>query len=192
VNRRAIATIFGAAVLLTAAAVAIQISQHPTNGGPLGGGDDAGIVVDAFEAGTPITFGLQHLTNEGASEISVDGIDVLFGDPAVETMGDVLAYGPERLNASETNLFDVRAGWPPGGNAFQAAGATIAPNDPIGLELLVGVTVPSVETGIGTLSGVTVRYHADGQDYVKTFHTGATICPKGHAERCDAFEAALN
>jgi len=191
VKRRTVAVVLVVGVLAVAVAGAAVLSQRQRTGGPLAGGDEAMIVVDAFEAGSLVTYGLQNLTNSGHDEITVRDVKVLVGSPPVVLIDDdVMAYGPSRLVGSDSNLFDVRAGWPPGGDAVPAIGATIAPNDRIGLELLIGVRVPSVDEGIGTLEGVTVRYTAGGREFVRTFHLTMTICPRGHVAKCDSFLAA--
>ena len=182
------------AVLAVAVALAVfWLSQRTWSGGPLDGSDGGGIVVDAFPAGSSFTYGLQNLTYSGDDEITVESVRLVPGDPSIPELGEaVMAYGPSRLDGRLYNLFDVRAGWPPGNDAVPAAGARIRAQDDIGLELLVGLRVPSVEQGIGTLSGVTVTYRADGHRYRKTFRTSVTICPAGHDEKCDSFERALH
>lgn len=173
-------------VLLALCAALIARGDGREQGGPLGGGSDAGIVVDAFSAGSEITYGLQNLTNSGPDEIVIDGVDVLLGEPGLEVVDDVLAYGPSRLETFGYNTFDVQEGWPPTGDAAPLVGASIAPFDRIGLEVLVGVRVPSLGDGVGTLDGVRVAYTAGGRQYVRTFHLAMTLCAHERAHACDS------
>ena len=184
-KRRVVIGCVCGALLVAVTAWLVAVAQRPQQGGPLGGGDEAGIVVDAFYADSAITYGLQNLTNSGPDEILIEDIEILLGDPGLKILGDVWAYGPSRVEREGFNLFDVREGWPPGDHAAPLVGSTIAPSDHIGLELLIGLRVPSVDEGIGTLEGVSVAYTAGGTEYVKTFHVAMTICPRGHAGKCD-------
>ncbi len=177
----------GASTCVLIVALVAWLVLRTTPGGPLQGSDNAGVVVDAFPAGSWVTFGLQDLTSHGGDRISIERVDVLQGDRPLEVADQIEAIGPERLAQRGYNLFDVAPGWPrPAGKPVE--GMTIDAGDTVGLELYIGVRVPDVEAGIGTLAGVKVTYRAAGVRYAKTFHTELTICPAGNSAKCDAYE----
>ncbi|GEA86026.1 hypothetical protein CWIS_12655 [Cellulomonas sp. A375-1] len=181
----------GAWAATTVAVVAVALTAwlilRTVPDGPLEGSDDAGVVVDAFPAGSWVTFGLQDLTNPGDEDIIIEHVEVLFGDVPVEVAEQIDAIGAERVDQRGYNLFDVADGWPrPAGKPVE--GMTIDAGDSIGLELYIGVKVPDARVGIGTLAGVRVKYRAAGVRYGKTFRTELTICPLGSAAKCDAYE----
>ena len=177
----------GTTVAVVAVALVAWLIVRTVPGGPLEGSDDAGVVVDAFPAGSWVTFGLQDLTNPGDEDIIIEHVEVLFGDVPVDVAEQIDAIGAERVYQRGYNLFDVADGWPrPAGKPVE--GMTIDAGDSIGLELYIGVKVPDARVGIGTLAGVRVTYRAAGVRYGKTFRTELTICPLGSAAKCDAYE----
>lgn len=158
--------------------------QQPLHHGPLDGSDDFGVFVDAFPAGAMVTYGFVGLTNDGDAEITIEHVEPLPGEPGPEIVEQVYGAGPERLDyPRRPAMFDVEAGWPwPDGEPIE--GMTVRPGGGLGVELLIGVRVPSAEEGARSVAGVRVTYRAGGRHYVETYRSDLVLCPSGHAGLC--------
>ncbi|MCR6705161.1 MAG: hypothetical protein NVV66_10840 [Cellulomonas sp.] len=176
-----------ASAILAIVGVTAWLVFRTVPGGPLEGSDNTGVIVDAFPADTWVTFGLQDLTNPSDKDITVEHIEVLFGEIPLQIADPIDAIGPERVLQRGSNLFDVAPGWPRAAGK-PVEGMAIRAGDDIGLELYIGVKVPDAQSGIGTLAGVRVTYRAGWLRYAKTFRTELTICPQGDAAKCDSYE----
>jgi len=163
-------------------------TQRLHRDGPLDENDGgAGVVVDAFAAGSDVTYGLVTLTSSGDEEITITALEPLPGDPSLEVFDDLRVTGPERLSRG-FNSFDVEQGWPPPHGSRAGPGATIAPDGGIGLEALVPVRVPSAADGIGVLEGVRVSYTAGGYSYTEDVRVRLVLCPTEQNAACIAYD----
>lgn len=143
----------------------------------------AGVVVDAFPAGSDVTFGLATLTSTGDDAITITAIEPLLGNPSLEVFDGIRVRGPDRISQG-FNTFDVKPGWPPPLGSQAGPGATIAPDGGIGLAVMVPVRVPSEDQGIGELDGVRVSYLAGGYSYTEDVYIRLALCPTEQNAAC--------
>lgn len=176
--------------LIGVVAVVVASTSRPHTDGPLASGD-AGAIVNAFEAGTVVTYGMQTLGNDSPdATIELISVSVRMGDPAVELLGEPVLLGPERVSAMDAGVFDVLPGWPPVEDLASqpVRGAAIAAGQRLMYEVIVPLRVPDVDQGIGVIDGFIVEYEVDGRRYRDETNMVLVICPIEDYSACEAFD----
>lgn len=189
---RRFAPVLAVAALAGAVAVVAVLTSRPHSGGPIGSGS-AGVVVNAFPAGSTVTFGLQTLGNTSPdATIELISITPRTGDPSVQVLESPMLLGLERVQAMDAGSFDVQAGWPvPGLDPVPVRGATIPPDSRSVFEVVVPLVVPDVEQGIGRIDGFVIDYEANGRRYRDVTDMVLVICPLEDYSACTEFESTF-
>ena len=131
---------------IVAAVVAVGVlALQPQPGSVIGGGS-AGVVVDAFPAGSTVTYGLQTIGNgDPERAIELISIEPRIGTPSLDVRGPAMLAGPDRVDVLGAGMFDVLPGWPIAGLELSAvSGTTVAAGIETAYEVVVPVTVPTV------------------------------------------------
>lgn len=158
-------------------------------GGPLEVAESSGVVVTAFPAGSTVTYGLQHISNNGTEPLTLTRVVPLIGEPTLEVVDEPQLLGPDRVDVLGAALFDALAGWPVRGvEHHQVDGAVVPPDGSTHFEVVVPVRVPTVEEGIGRVDGFVIDYESDGQRYRVRTSTALVLCPSENPQACEEFE----
>lgn len=176
--------------IIGALVAALLWNARPRAGGPLAVGS-GGVVVNAYPAGSTVTYGLQTLGNDSPSaEIELVSVTVRIGEQAVGLLGEPELLGPERVEVMDIGSFDVLPNWPPEGAPATrpVAGAVIGPGERSTYEVVVPLRVPSIDERIGVIDGFVVEYTVDGRRYRELTDTVLVICPIEDHAACDAFD----
>jgi hypothetical protein len=148
-------------------------------------------VVNAFPAGSTVTYGLQTLSNDSPHDaMQITSVAVRQGEPALEILGEAALLGPERVEAMDAGAFDVLAGWPPvdGVEPQPAEGARVAAGAISEYEVVVPLRVPSQEQGIGIIEGFVIEYEAGGVRYREETSMTLVLCPIEESTACEEFD----
>lgn len=164
-------------------------TAFPNESGPLQTGEGAGISTSGFdtEPGATVAFGLNTLTNTGASTVVLDTMSLVAEtEAAAAQLADVVTteelwaidatYGPE--------LFAVGP-WPtdrPVGELHPLRGYVVDPESTV--ELVIVLRIKSAITA--RWSGIAVRYAYRGDTFTTTTTDGLKLCAISRgSEPCD-------
>ncbi|MCL3859835.1 hypothetical protein [Actinotalea sp. K2] len=183
--------LLGGAVVVAALGAAALLLARPATDGPLDVAYEAGVVVQAFPAGSTVTYGLQILGNTSrTSTIELVSLTPVLGDPPAEVLGEAMLLGPERVEALGVGGFDVMAGWPPAGvTPLEVAGQLVPPQTNAHYEVVLPVSVP--QDGMVIIEGFDVEYRVEGRPYRERSSTTLVLCPVESYQQCLEFEQNL-
>jgi hypothetical protein len=138
-----------------------------------GGHGTAGVAV----AGETVTVAQLFLPNHGSSDVKLESIEVLQGEPGLEVVGLALAGEDRTVPVSCTR----EPGFPPDSERFGPShpveGYENGPaerRDDLGPLVLIGVRVPDLPRSL--LTGVRITYEYEGRRYQEVFLSTAAFC----------------